>query len=440
MKLKTALPAIAMCLLPFFGFAQDYNGCTVEKINISTLRMKPDAARQKFPLKEGCIFDEKDYQAAQEDLHNMRVAREIDFNITPVGEESINIDIDIKDGYYIFPLPFYAASGGKSVAALALATGNILKLGETNVLFFAAGSDGQSVSNTLMLGDNIFQLKYTHLNFEQRFYEGGWSSTFGVLNTGNDEGKFGAPLETLDTKRQYFSLMYGRKLGPLTAWVMPAYDDYTYSPSASADGGNHNKITAGLSYRKGTRAGANMGAVFGFGLSDKKQAMQPLNAPKLSYTAGASYTAGGGWLGADYNIKKIAINSDILYELKTRHTFYLGLKAEDSFNSLFSDDIKSLDLLAGLGKYSRQRRGTRGAGLGAAATYILLRTDLGLLSLQPFYELAYVYNDGRYRPHSGTGATMAYKFWRFPFPVGINYTHNLSDSSNLVGFSFGANF
>ncbi|MDR0291879.1 MAG: hypothetical protein LBI01_03795 [Elusimicrobium sp.] len=438
MKLKTAVCAALLLLPPLCARAQNYDGCTVKKINITARRMNPDVARDVFPLKEGCVFNQKDYLSAQQELHNMRVAKEIDFNITPVSKDAVNIDINIKDGYYIFPLPFYTSSGGRSAFALALVSGNVLKMGETNALFFAAGNDGQNLSDTLALDNNIFQIKYTHLNFTQRFYDGGWSSVFGVLNTGDDEGKFGAPLKTLGTKRQYFSMMYGRKMGRLTAWIMPAYDDYEYS--APADAGNHNKISAGLTYRKGARAGANMGALFGLGLSDKKSALAPLNAPKLSYTAGVSQTAGGGWLGADYDINKTALNFDVLYELKTHHTFYFGVKAEDGFNSPFSDDVKSLDLLSGTGKYSRQIRGARGAGFGAAITYYLLRTETGLLSLQPFYELAYVYNDNTYRPHSGTGVTLAYKFWRFPFPLGINYTHNLSDSSNMVGFSFGANF
>ena len=82
----------------------------------------------------------------------------------------------------------------------------------------------------------------------------------------------------------------------------------------------------------------------------------------------------------------------------------------------------------------------RGAGIGASFVYYLLRNHTGLLSLAPFYENAYVYAGGKYRAHSGAGATLSYKLWRFPLPLGINYTHNLQDGGNLVGFVIGGAF
>ena len=115
-------------------------------------------------------------------------------------------------------------------------------------------------------------------------------------------------------------------------------------------------------------------------------------------------------------------------------------RAQDAFKASFSDEIVSTDLLSGMGRYDRQIRGSRGAGTAASFIYYLLRNDTGLLSIAPFYEIAYVYAGGGYRPHSGTGGTLSYKLWRFPFPVGINYTRNLQDGSDQVGFVIGGTF
>ena len=76
----------------------------------------------------------------------------------------------------------------------------------------------------------------------------------------------------------------------------------------------------------------------------------------------------------------------------------------------------------------------------ASFLFYILRGNTGLLALRPFYELAYVYTDGAYRDHSGAGATLSYKFWRVPFPLGINYTRNLSDHSDIVSFVLGGQF
>lgn len=70
----------------------------------------------------------------------------------------------------------------------------------------------------------------------------------------------------------------------------------------------------------------------------------------------------------------------------------------------------------------------------------MLRNDTGLLALRPFYELAYVYAGNAYRDHSGAGTTLSYKFRHFPFPLGLNYTRNLSDRSDMVSFVLGGQF
>lgn len=129
-----------------------------------------------------------------------------------------------------------------------------------------------------------------------------------------------------------------------------------------------------------------------------------------------------------------------MLELKNRHMLVAELRAQDAFRASFSDEILSTDLLSGMGRYDRQLRGTRGAGGMVSFIYYLLRNETGLLSAAPFYEIAYVYTGGRYRPHSGAGATVSYKLWRFPFPFGVNYTHNLQDGSNQIGFVFGGKF
>lgn len=119
--------------------------------------------------------------------------------------------------------------------------------------------------------------------------------------------------------------------------------------------------------------------------------------------------------------------------------FIVQGKAQDAFKASFSDEILSADLLT-FGRYDRQIRGERGAGIGISFVYYLLRNRTGLLSLAPFYENAYVYAGAKYRSHSGTGATLSYKLWRFPLPLGINYTHNLQDGGDLVGFVIGGAF
>lgn len=435
MRLRLSILLLLLCST--ITYSQNFEGSKIENINITTMRINPKVVKNKFPLKEGQLFNEEDYQKAQDKLHDMRVFKELNFNLERNDNGNIDINIDSKDGYYVFPLIFFTG-GSKKATAISLAEGNFFKRGETAFIFAATGDDGTALSGGLAIDDQFFGINYTNLNFEQRFYKNNWSSNYGIFVTADDKDKFGAPEKEIYTKQDYFSLMYARELGNLSAFIMPELEYIRYSEPI--DNGNHNRLTFGLSYKENVRQGSNMGAMFGYGLSDKKKSLQNLPKIQPGYALTAAYGIGGSWTGADYNISKLTLAAQGFIEFKNRHIFNMALKAANSFNSPFSNEIRSEELLASEGRYSRQRRGTRGAGLSTSFVFYILRNDTGLLALQPFYELAYLYRNGDYYNQSGTGATVSYKFWRFPFPLGINYTHNLSDSSNQVAFVFGGKF
>lgn len=412
---------------------------TVGRVSASSTRMSPQTLQKRFLLKPGDEFTPEAYEKAQDDLHNLRVFKKLDFNAEPQNGR-VNIDITAEDGYYLFPIAF-AAGGGKSAAAVSLAAGNLFKQGESTFFFAGGSEDGFSASAGASVGDDFFSVNFTKLNFDQRFYQDYWSNTFGVFSTTDDEDEYNSRLlGQIHTKKEQISLTYMRRLSrTLSAFVRPEYVRYTYSQNR-LDGGNHNQVTAGLRLSDDIRQEANMGALSGYGLTDKKKSLQNLPRARHGYVADVFYTSGGDWTGSDYDISKLGLDAAWVLELKNRHMLVVEARAQDAFKASFSDEIVSTDLLSGMGRYDRQIRGSRGAGAAASFIYYLLRNDTGLLSIAPFYEIAYVYAGGGYRPHSGTGGTLSYKLWRFPFPVGINYTRNLQDGSDQVGFVIGGSF
>ena len=412
------------------------NTSLVGEINISTTRVDPAVVARKFPLKKGDPFTWQAFEKAQEKLHDMRLFKKLDFSTKPNGNQT-DISIAAEDGYYFFPLTFFS-SGDKNVFFLSLFEGNFLKKGETLFGTVGISDDGYAFSGGLSVLDNFFMVSFTKLDAEQRFYEDYWSSTHGVLSVSKDEGEFGDPLYKWDMRDYDLRLLYAREIGDFSAFISPEFKHLSYS--TDVDAGNHNQWTVGLSYRHNVRTSSGMGALFGFGLSDKKKMLADLPVPKYAYAGDISFTAGGAWSGADYDITKLTLNGLWQTETKKRHTFFIQFKVQDTYGSPFSDQVLSTDLLGGQGRYRRLIRGKRGAGMTVSVLYYLLRDNTGLLSLQPFYDLAYVYAGGAYRDHSGAGATLAYKFWRFPFPLGINYTRNLSDQSNVVAFVVGGSF
>lgn len=427
-------------LLPFWCLAQDLEGYQIDKINITTTRINPVVAARKFKLKEGDIITKESYEKAQDELHNVRIFKKLDFEAVVKEDNKVDINIKGQDGYFIFPLFFFTGSG-KNAAAISITEGNYFKQGETAFAFTAISKDGVTARAGLAIGDSFFSASFTKLNFEQRFYSDGWSSNYGVLSTADDKDKYGQPLWTSKTKQLYSSFIYAYKMDIYSFFIKPEFEKLYYDPQI--DNGKHHKITIGFSLSDNMPKGSNMGAVFGFGLSDKAKALTDLAQVKYGYNANVFYTTGGDWIGADFEVQKLGGALSLFAELKKRHMIVISLKVQDAIKAPFSDNARSVDLLGGFGSYNRQLLGSRGAGVGAAARYYVLRNNTGLLAIEPFYELAYIYNNQyshRYIDHSGTGATLSYKFWRFPFPLGLNYTHNLSDSSDKIAFSIGGNF
>ncbi len=409
----------------------------VGKIDVSATRVRPSVVLRKFPLKPGDEFTPQAYEAAQDKLHDLRLFKKLDFSFK-IRETKADISIQGEDGYYFFPLAFFSA-GDKDAFFMSVFEGNYFKRGETAFVSGGTSRDGYTALAGLAVEDNFFQIGFTKLDTRLRFYPDGWSSVYGVMSVSEDKDHYGEPSAQGDIRNYDWTLTYARSFGDFRLSVSPRFKRAGYK-YLNLDEGNHNQLSLGASYKHNLRTSSSMGVLFGFGLSDRAKMLRDLTAARFAYAADISFAKGGSWSGADYDITRLRVHGLWQAELKQRHVFSLEFTGEDSYGSAFSDQTLSTRLLSGQGRYRRQLRGSRGAGAAASFLYYILRNDTGLLSLTPFYEQAYGHDGTKYRSHSGAGATLSYKFWRFPFPIGLNYTRNLSDSSQLVSFVLGGQF
>lgn len=412
----------------------------VHSVTAQTTHMSEDTLKKRFKLKPGDLFTEASYQKAQEDLHNLRVFKTLEF-LEKKRKDGVDIHIKADDRRYVFPMVF-ALSGRKRSAGVSIASGNLLKQGESASFFIGGGRDGFATHGGLSLGDHSFYMGYSHLNFEQSFYKNGWISSKGIFSAADDRGKYNSALMGKAHGRQDdFAVSYRRKIARWWSLsVTPQYEYYRYD-GGMLDSGNHSHITLGLQYADDIRPGLNMGALAGVGLSDKKHALQDLPRTRTGKLASVSYTGGGRVTGSDYTIQKLGVAGTYLWEFPSRHMLAVFAKAQRALQAPFSNQIMSSDLLFGMGIYDREQRGVGGVSAGISYTYFLLRNRVGLLSVVPFYEQAYITSGGNsYQPHSGVGLTLGYRLWRFPLPLGLNFTQNLNDGSHHVGFKIGGRF
>ncbi len=420
------------------GLCFSLDAQTVGTVTAQTTRMSPHTLVQRFRLKPGDPFSPALYEKAQDDLHKLRVFKKLDFTATPNGEKT-DIHINAQDGYYIFPLAFYTG-GAKSAGGATVYAGNLFKHAEHTFLFVGGSRDGFTARAGLQIGNHFFSNSYTKKHIDQNFYNGHWQNVQGIFSTADDEDHAADLLRSVRMRQEEMSFLYRYRFSRTGSFlVTPTYNHLTYGPH-QLDSGNHHTVRAGLQFSDDIRAGMNMGALAGYGLSDKQKSLQDLPRARHGYLASISYENGGRWTDSDYEISKLDVQGAWLLEQRGHHLLMVQTHAQHAFEAPFSNEVTSTEILPGTGKYSRQFRGKRAVGAGVSFAYYLLRNQTGLLSLAPFYELSYTDVGPTYRPHSGAGANLFYRLWRFPFPVGLNYTHNLQDGSRQIGFVIGGAF
>lgn len=413
---------------------------TIHSITAQTTRMSEATLKKRFSLKEGEQFSEEAYQRAQRDLHKLRVFKTLEF-LEEKRKDGVDIHIKADDRSYVFPMVF-AMSGKKRSAGLSLASGNLFKQGESAFFFIGGGRDGFATHGGFSLGKHFFYAGAEHINFEQSFYSGGWMSSPGVFSSADDKGNYdNFLLGSVHGKQDIGTVSYRYRFSDVwSASVTPEYNYYRYKADW-LDSGNHSAVSFGVQYADDIRPGLNMGALAGIGLSDKRAALRDLSRVRTGKLAQVNYTLGGSWTGSDYHIQKVSAGGTYLWEFKNRNLLAVFVSAQRALEAPFSDLVRSGDLLFGMGIYDREQRGKGGIAGGLSFTYFLLRNKTGLLGLTPFYEQAYITSGGRsYQPHAGVGATLTYRFWRFPLPLGVNFTQNVNDGSRHVGLKIGGHF
>lgn len=413
-----------------------YNGKTIQKIQIKTRRVDPEVVRHNFLLQEGELFEEGRYKRAIENLHNMRIFRKLDFKIDRTPQDNLIIRVEGDDGTYVFPLAFISGGGQKGVG-VTLVEGNYLKKGEMVYTFMGFGDDGLMAILGGAYNDYYASIKFENLNFYRRFYDHNWVSMKGIFGSDRDKKHFKNPRSEVYQKQDKLSLTLARTKNDFTVFLTP---EYFYLNSAdNFNDGIHSTLTVGVNYQRDMRRGTNFGALFGYGLSDKKDALTDLAKRKFGYKLATSFQQGYKWAGNSYKILKLYTEAQTNIEFKNRNLLLLYLKWQNSFGSPFEEKVQTHDLLD-YGRHLRQRYGKQGAGTGLSYVWYILRDKVGLLSFSPFYEFATVYEGRHYYSQSGIGANLAYQFWRFPWPVGLNYTYGIKDHCHQVSFMIGAKF
>lgn len=383
---------------------------------------------------------EQEYHSALHRAEQTKLFDTVDF-LYKEHKDGIPVRLHEKNRTLVLPL-FLSLNTTKRAVGIALSSNNLLGKKENVSLDLGVSKDGAQIEGFLSVHKHSFGAGYTHLSFNQSFYANGWSSTPGVFVSSENSQDYRATwLGSLHTRQDLVFVSYQYTVSDhWRVGVTPHYSYYNYQGHA-LDSGKHNYMDFTVQYADKTNLSMDMGK-----LDDEKHAHKNAMLKNLPRTvagklAQVTYSTGGKWLDSDYHIDKISLSGAYMWTFKDHNKLAFFAKGERAFSVPFSSEVESNDLLFGLGIYDREQRGKGGVSAGVSFTCFLLKNQVGLLSLMPFLEQAYVTAGGHsYSPHSGAGAVLEYRLWAIPFPLGINFTQNLNDGSHHIGVRIGGHF
>ncbi|MDD2774061.1 MAG: hypothetical protein PHP45_10250 [Elusimicrobiales bacterium] len=428
-------------------------GETIKQINITAVRVRESVVRSRLPVSEGMPWSARAENEVRAALHAMRIFKTVLVKSRHSAElGGAVMDISAEDGWYLLPLPFYMSGGGARMASLMLAEGNVLKRGETFFGFGLSGSNGGLVSVGALWGGWSARFAVFDINYEERHYaDGAYSAGSIVSPTPRDSGAFGAVADSYNHSSHGFSASLSDKiLRNFETELEFKSDTVGYSPLSGAapqDPGRVNMLTARMRYFGGSGAAAqertqvmSFGSIFRMGLSDLEERIRPLAAPRYFWEAGWYATGASVALDSAFDFAEIGADGLWRVESRNRHMLTLRGKAVKGFSPPFSQFIPSNRPLGLLGQYAREFRGDAGAGAVASFSFYMRGTRRGMLTCEPFAETASVWNGGQRRSRSGAGVNLRYRFWRFPIPLGVNWTRSFLEPDDVVSFSAGFGF
>jgi outer membrane protein assembly factor BamA len=450
---KSLFLVLIFLIAPEAKAIEPLEGKIIKRITVITKRTDPTMIIKEIILKENQPYRKVDVEETKKILYEMRLFKSV--KIESKYDKSlggVDVTLTLDDGWFILPIPFYGISEGGQMLSLMLVEGNYFKQGESISMFGSYNDDGQIVS----VGGSIFRyslnVRYYRVEYvEYEFSDGGFNSSglFRPSSSEDDLSQVGEIVNSYNRKNKGVGGSFGvRHSRRLKSRFSLNFNNISYpDPSTSIpdDAGDQNFATVNLSYKKGDDTGpgnfaGSLGAIFGLGLADVDDKIRTLKKSTLGFRSDLSVSNGNKLLGSDFYFSRFAIGATGYIEFPKRHRLALGIRAATGINLPHTQLIATNRFLGLKGNYVKEFRGDSGIGSSLSFTFFASKSKLGRLVSMVFIENGIVWDEGESFNQPGIGASIYYKFWRFPLPLGLGYTYSINDKDSQFSFAIGAGF
>lgn len=428
----------------------------IERIIFRGNRTAEKILRKHLSFSEGDPLSPSTLKDAKTSLWDMRRFKQVDVSSSAVPGGNAEININVADGWYLMPIPFFISGSGGRHAGLVLFESNIFRQAESVMASAASGSAGSSGALSLQREGRSLSIAVRRQAFTERKYaDGAFSAGSGYVSPADNRGtsRYGTVVDSYLKTRDETALAVGLPLTrasggwpALSTSFGWARSRLEYSDPTSAipdDSGRQGQAFISLrTGRNASGAGAAdaIGSIFGFGLADMERRLAPLPAPVFHSGAEVSYYREGAWTGSDFNYGYLLGQWRNTLTWGTHRSLSLRLSG-GSGQSLPASRLLATGHETGLsGRYAREFRGDTAAGANLAYSHPFRITRRGMWQGSLFVETARAWGGAAAGSKAGAGASFWYKFWRFPLPLGVSYTYCFDDRDLQVSAALGGRF
>ena len=254
-------------------------------------------------------------------------------------------------------------------------------------------------------------------------------------------------------RKKIKSSFIGGGIPPLRDWKMyvgfvSSQADYgSRLQSKPGDSGQLNSVLFSVGYGRAVRTlggydggGGGFGRIFGMGMAGVEESLKPIPNPETTWGVLATVERGDDLVGSDVNFTKVTGLLKHTTLFRNRSYFEASMSGGVGYDLPESRRFVTNRMNGLKGVYAREYRGESIAVATAEYSYPILRNQVGGLIGKGYLDLAILRQDDKQFERQGVGLEVAYKFWRFPLPLGMGVTYSFDDRNLQYTLALGGMF
>jgi hypothetical protein len=422
----------------------------IQSITITGNRVKESVIRANLGFKEGDTWNDALIENAKRKLYRLKIFKELNISTeTSVSSDTVKVNVTAVDGWFLLPIPMISVQGGDHRFLLLVNEQNVFRNAERITLLNSSGEGG--VSSSFIYSTKDYSLSVGERNtsvMEYVYADSGFSDKVFSKNLSKDQpGDLGTVVADYTRAISQPQLIAGMSIADgirANAGIK--------STNVSYEQGSLGLVPKGAGFMNAVLFSLNsveidtikdsdsLGRMFGLGMAEVKNLIRTDKRDPSLWLWNIGIENSGKILSSDFPYTKTSISLARKTTFTWRNWFTVSTRFTGGTNLPLSE-MPATNQHDGLrGYYAREFRGDSAVNSYVSYTHPLRMTMTGFFNIEGFCDWGVCFTNTTRHDRTGAGLNISYRFWRFPFPIGIGVTYSFDDENWQTVFSVGGRF